>query len=169
MSDRRFDDIVSSVQVEYDGYKYYRPGERKPVRSRALCATCGTYWEATMAELSLLDGETEFKYVASMRVGNRCHEGIDSLDGYPDEPDSHRIDGPDTDDYPGTHLPKIGDHHRREPTRTLARREQRTRDASVPTTVGCRDVIADRCIEVTSRLVGFSGSGADGGEDLHSY
>jgi hypothetical protein len=43
MSDLRFDDVVPTVQVEYDGYKKHRPGVRKPVRCKALCATCGSY------------------------------------------------------------------------------------------------------------------------------
>jgi hypothetical protein len=51
-----------------------------------------------MAELSGLDGERELRYVASMRAWNCCHEGQEPLDGYPEEPDSNRIEGPDTDD-----------------------------------------------------------------------
>ncbi len=98
MSDQRFDGVVTTVRVEYDGYEEHRPGVSKAVRCQALCATCGTYRVATMDELAALDGETELRYVDSLRAWNCCHEGVDPLDGYPEEPDSHRIDGPDASD-----------------------------------------------------------------------
>ena len=98
MSDLRFDDVVTTVQVEYDDYKEHRPGVREPVRCQALCATCGTYHESSVDELPRLHGERELRYVAAMRAWNCCHEGGEPLDGYPEEPDSYRISGPDADE-----------------------------------------------------------------------
>ncbi|WP_435366034.1 hypothetical protein [Haloarchaeobius sp. DYHT-AS-18] len=51
-----------------------------------------------MDELWLLAGETELRYVASMRAWNCCHDGVVPHDGYPKEPDSSSIEGPETDD-----------------------------------------------------------------------
>ena len=51
-----------------------------------------------MDELPRLHGERELRYVAAMRAWNCCHEGGEPLDGYPEEPDSYRISGPDADE-----------------------------------------------------------------------
>lgn len=98
MSDLRFDDVVTTVQVEYDGYREHRPSVREPVRCRALCVTCGTYHESSMDELPRLHGERELRYVAAMHAWNCCHEGEEPLDGYPEDPDNHRISHPDADE-----------------------------------------------------------------------
>lgn len=98
VSDLRFDDVVDTVQVKYDGYIEHFPNKRKPVRCQALCASGGTYREVSMDQLSPLDGEAEIQYVASMRARSCCHEGEEPLDGCPEEPDSYRISGPDTDE-----------------------------------------------------------------------
>ena len=100
MTDLHFRDVVTNVQFEYDREINRYVNEPRPSTCRTLCSTCGTYHEATVDELSTRAGETELRYVASMRAWNCCHEGVEPYDGFPEEPDHRRISGPDdgTDD-----------------------------------------------------------------------
>ena len=50
---------------------------------------------AQIGSAHALAEEDELRYVATMRAWNCCHEGEEPYDGYPEEPDHHRINGPD--------------------------------------------------------------------------
>jgi hypothetical protein len=97
MTDLHFRDVVTKVRFEYDREINRLLSDPKPSKCQALCSTCGSYHEATVEELSTLAGEAELRYVASMRAWNCCHEGDTPYDGFPDEPEYHRINGPDAD------------------------------------------------------------------------
>jgi len=95
MTDYRFDHIVTDVTVERGSAPW--PGaDRVPVACRALCSDCGTYHTAELDEMGALAGQPELEYVASMRAWNCCHEGQVPHDGFPEEPEYYRIDGPDS-------------------------------------------------------------------------
>lgn len=106
MSDRRFHDIVieSNSMIGPQG-EYHT----------AICKTCSQQQKVTKDEFqmtdlyTLVDTEEGFgfepanalehkdnykevlRYVAEMRAWNCCHEGVEPLDGFPEQPDGDRI------------------------------------------------------------------------------
>jgi hypothetical protein len=96
MSDLMFNDIVTTVTIKTDRTRF-NP-EMKPVACQALCSTCGTYHEVGREELDELADEDTFRYIASMRAWNCCHDEQVPYDGFPEEPDHPRVKSSHSDD-----------------------------------------------------------------------
>lgn len=85
MSDFRFSEIVQNV-MKLNGLNS---------NYRALCSSCGTYSTVNKDEFefSAIVEDSTLEYVVKMRAWNCCNENNEPIDGFPEQPDKHKLMG----------------------------------------------------------------------------